>query len=501
MVSCHDDEEPKIKASRTVLMYLVADNSISDDIYPNIASVEEGLKNAETPGTFVIYWDGGKYYRSEFPQPTLFKYEVGEDGKVSDRVIIQTYNEQNSLSQDVMLDVFKDVEELCPAECYGLIFGSHATGWLPVDHSRTRSFGDDGGLKIDIPDLADVLARTSIHFDYILMDACLMSQVEVAYELRHSADYLILSPAEVMSTGFPYKNIVKYLLSVDDKERNAVLLAQAYLDYYKTQRFPWATIAVVKTDEMELLAAVTRSIMQENMENIASFTPSMLSLFQNRYGYGRGELSRSSYDFRAFVSEVTGGNIPLAFEGQLGKTVIFEGYVNDYPLVNIDEDMYSGIGCYIPYKSFTKWNAYLRIYSGILLWAGILLKSYWNKYTMENTSNLIPPTPKQKYVRGWLSFFLFVVGFGSLFSLIMSIVGFSSVDNVGFITCLFSGIDILFSLGLVALAGYTIYAFCIFGLMPFFSESYMLSLFLFPICWFCCPVKCRIQGGIAFHRW
>ena len=63
---------------------------------------------------------------------------------------------------------------------------------------------------------------------------------------------------------------------------------------------------------------------------------------------------------------------------------------------------------------------------------------------MENTSNLIPPTPKQKYVRGWLSFFLFVVGFGSLFSLIMSIVGFSSVDNVGFITCLFSGIDILF---------------------------------------------------------
>ena len=152
-------------------------------------------------------------------------------------------------------------------------------------------------------------------------------------------------------------------MSVDDKERNAVLLAQAYLDYYKTQRFPWATIAVVKTDEMELLAAVTRSIMQENMENIASFTPSMLSLFQNRYGYGRGELSRSSYDFRAFVSEVTGGNIPLAFEGQLGKTVIFEGYVNDYPLVNIDEDMYSGIGCYIPYKSFTKWNAYFRFSS------------------------------------------------------------------------------------------------------------------------------------------
>lgn len=50
LVSCHDDEEPKIKASRTVLMYLVADNSISDDIYPNIASVEEGLKMRRLQG-------------------------------------------------------------------------------------------------------------------------------------------------------------------------------------------------------------------------------------------------------------------------------------------------------------------------------------------------------------------------------------------------------------------------------------------------------------------
>ena len=98
---------------------------------------------------------------------------------------------------------------------------------------------------------------------------------------------------------------------------------------------------------------------------------------------------------------------------------------------------------------------------------------------MENTSNLIPPTPKQKYVRGWLSFFLFVVGFGSLFSLIMSIVGFSSVDNVGFITCLFSGIDILFSLGLVALAGYTIYAFLyIRPNAVFLGKLYVIIIFI-----------------------
>lgn len=59
-VACHDEEEsPQIPITvRTVFMYLVADNDISGDIYNNIASVEDGLKKAASPGTFVIYWDG-----------------------------------------------------------------------------------------------------------------------------------------------------------------------------------------------------------------------------------------------------------------------------------------------------------------------------------------------------------------------------------------------------------------------------------------------------------
>ena len=361
LTACHDDEEEqKVEATRAVFMYLVADNSISKDIYPNIAAVEEGLKQVGSPGTFVIYWDGGDHYKNEFPQPTLFKYEVGSDGEVGKREVVQTYDEQNSVSPEVMLKVFKDMKTLCPAETYGLIFGSHASGWLPVDRSRTRSFGDDDGNEIDIPDLASVLSETSIHFDFILMDACLMSQVEVAYELRDVADYLILSPAEVMSQGFPYKDIVKYLLNPTDKEQNLIRAAQGYIDYYRKQTYPWATIAVVKTDELAALAALTHSIIVEYQENLKKFTPFMLTSFQYEYGFGRSGLDRSSYDFRAFIRELTNDNIPASFEEQLGKTVVFKGYVDGYPLVNIDEEIYSGIGCYIPYSSFTKWNAYFK---------------------------------------------------------------------------------------------------------------------------------------------
>lgn len=359
--ACNNDEDTPVPVTvKTVLMYLVADNSISGDIYSNIASVEEGLTKATSPGTFVIYWDGGSR-KSEFPDPTLFKYEVDGKGKVSKREVIKTYSSQNSVSNEVINRVLKDVEAYCPAEKYSLIFGSHATGWLPVDHSKSRSFGDDSGAKINIPDLSEALKQSGIHFDYILFDACLMSQVEVAYELRDAADYLILSPAEVMSAGFPYFKMMKYLLSADNTEQNVINVAKDYIDYYKNEYdYPWATIAVIKTDEMQALANIAYSIMGQYQNNLAKFDNSKIDDFQTHYGYGRYPLDYSTYDFRAFIRELTDDNIPSDFEEQLDRTVVYKDYVDDYKLVNIDSDTYSGIGCYIPDTRYSKWNAYFK---------------------------------------------------------------------------------------------------------------------------------------------
>lgn len=362
LVGCskEDDHVPVSVTARTVLMYLVADNSICGDIYSNIASVEQGLSQAKSPGTFVIYWDGGSR-KSEFPEPTLFRYVVDGKGNVSEREIIRTYNAQNSLSNEVFNSILKDVERYCPADNYGLIFGSHATGWLPVDHSKSRSFGDDDGIKIDIPELAEVLGNSNIRFDYILFDACLMSQVEVAYELRNIADYLILSPAEVMSTGFPYFNIVKYLLATDKVEQNVTDVAKDFVDYYENgDVYHWGTIAVVKTEEIPALSAIVQSIMNQYQDNLSKFDHGKIDYFQNRYGFGRSYLSNSSYDLRAFIRELTDGNIPTEFEEQLSRTVIYSDYVNTNPLVNIDPEVYSGIGCYIPDSRFTKWNDYFK---------------------------------------------------------------------------------------------------------------------------------------------
>lgn len=315
--ACGGDDTPVPVTVKTVLMYLVGDNDISNDIYNNIASVERGLSEVTSPGTFVIYWDGGSR-KGEFPVPTLFKYEVDGKGSVSKREVIKTYSSQNSVSNEVIINVLKDVEVYCPAEKYSLILGSHATGWLPADYSKSRSFGDDNGAKIHIPDLSKALEQSGIHFDYILFDACLMSQVEVAYELRNTADYLILSPAEVMSAGFPYFKITKYLLSADNSEQNAINVAKDFIDYYKNEySYSWGTIAVIKTNEISALANITCSIMKQYQDNLVKFDNRKIDYFQAHYGYGRSSLDHSAYDFRAFMRELTDNNIPSDFEEQL----------------------------------------------------------------------------------------------------------------------------------------------------------------------------------------
>lgn len=358
--ACGGDDTPVPVTVKTVLMYLVGDNDISNDIYNNIASVERGLSEVTSPGTFVIYWDGGSR-KGEFPVPTLFKYEVDGKGSVSKREVIKTYSSQNSVSNEVIINVLKDVEAYCPAEKYSLILGSHATGWLPADYSKSRSFGDDNGAKIHIPDLSKALEQSGIHFDYILFDACLMSQVEVAYELRNTADYLILSPAEVMSAGFPYFKITKYLLSADNSEQNAINVAKDFIDYYKNEySYSWGTIAVIKTNEISALANITCSIMKQYRDNLVKFDNRKIDYFQAHYGYGRSPLDHSAYDFRAFMRELTDNNIPSDFEEQLERVVIYKNYVDDYKLVNIDSDIYSGIGCYIPDTRYLKWNTYFR---------------------------------------------------------------------------------------------------------------------------------------------
>ncbi len=310
----------------------------------------KGLPDVGKSCRLVIYWDGVS------GNPKLSRYTVDAHGVVSNEEVQRTYEEQNSASADVMTKVFEDMFRLNPSENYGLVMSSHGTGWLPADKStKFRAFGLDDKVWMEIPDLAAALSAVIPRpFDYILFDACLMSGVEVAYELRNVTDYIIASPSEVLSEGFPFVRLMPYLYG-DDVSDYTVKLPQTFIDYYNSHTPTWGTIATIKCDEMENLAEQVKKVLMAHADKLQNFDVTTLQ----RYDRSALGFVYSTCDLKDFITTLDGSVAPELFLKQLDKTIVYKGLVNSNLLFTITEEKYSGIGIYIPQADKPRWNSFL----------------------------------------------------------------------------------------------------------------------------------------------
>jgi hypothetical protein len=120
----------------------------------------------------------------------------------------------------------------------------------------TRSFGRDNGLEMSIAELRDALP---VKFDFLIFDACFMGSVEVEYELRDKADYIMASSAEILSYGFPYKEILPHLFA---ERYDLPKVGDEFIDFYKAQKgnLATATISIVETAKLTKLCYLARRI-------------------------------------------------------------------------------------------------------------------------------------------------------------------------------------------------------------------------------------------------
>jgi hypothetical protein len=120
---------------------------------------------------------------------------------------------------------------------------------------------------MEIYDLASALPDG--FFDFIIFDACSMASIECVYELRTKADYIIASPSETLTNGFPYREILPHLFAT---ELDVDKIAKGFYDFYANYRYPYGNISVTHTAGLEELALATREIIQ----SVQSADPSSL---------------------------------------------------------------------------------------------------------------------------------------------------------------------------------------------------------------------------------
>lgn len=133
--ACHDEEDKTNYGSRTVLVYIAGDNSLSRFASEDLNEMIEGMQSVDdNRNNLLVYMDKGS-------NPKLIRLRKDKDVVVQD--VIATYDAQNSVDVDVMKNVFTTAFSHYPADSYGVVFWSHGDGWLPYNNPSTRWWGQD----------------------------------------------------------------------------------------------------------------------------------------------------------------------------------------------------------------------------------------------------------------------------------------------------------------------------------------------------------------------
>lgn len=187
--------------------------------------------------------------------------------------------------------------------------------------------------QIETTDLADAMADAGFHTEYILFDACYMSSVEVAYELKDVTHYLIASPTEVLSYGFPYITMGKHLLGTPNYKG----IVDSFISFYSSYNLPYGTVAVTDCTQLDALAAIAQQInaaateprnaASEGKLNTARSGKNVTNGVQIMDGYS----PTLFYDLGHLMSLKDADTVlTAAFAEQLDKTVPYKGHTDQY---------------------------------------------------------------------------------------------------------------------------------------------------------------------------
>ncbi len=377
--SCKDNDStssPSDGQSRTVLVYMVADNSLADFVSDDLTEMTSGMKQVDTSlYNLLVYVD-------DKSTPVLYRLAKDKKGNVT-KVVVKTYNEQDSTNPVVMEDIVNTAFNKYPADTYGLVYWSHGEGWLPAPQATrsitTRWIGqdtNDGNGKthyMDISELASVLSATH-HLDFLLFDACFMLSVEVAYDLREYTDYVMGSPTEIPGPGASYDYLVPAMLHIGQAQtadNNAIQIAKAYYEPYgkkydlseNNTNDNWtagASMGALKTSELDHLASATKSVLPASIDN-ASLAGTVFD-YDRRFG---SSSFVGYYDMVQLIQNITDSSSFSMWKAAFDKALIYwnttaTNYTAPGGGINFSMKGTYGVSHYIPLASNTNANSAYR---------------------------------------------------------------------------------------------------------------------------------------------
>ena len=253
-----------------------------------------------------------------------------------------------------------------------MVLWSHASGWVPAgvllkstpkssvssptgdfvgegiwsrdpDALLTKWFGQDGSDFMEISDLAAALPKNR-ELEFVVFDACFMSNVETLYDLRYATKYVLASASELLAEGIPYNKVLPELFAATPRLEQ---FCRLFMEFHEQSNLDYAMISLVQMDQMEALAAAAKAF-------YATANPAAVDLDDVQYLENMS--SHVFFDMEDYYVRMPGDSVLRTdFVEQLGRTVryadstpyvysAYSGSSNHLIKVNAN----SGLSTYVP---------------------------------------------------------------------------------------------------------------------------------------------------------
>lgn len=219
--------EQPIQSDWTVLVYLDGDNDLEEFAFDDLNSMET---IGSTPDVKIIVLVDFRY-GADAPFSGARCYELTQDADLntiaSSQLITTLPSEPDMGDWQVLRDFIVIGQAYAPADHYLLVLWDHGAGAFGV------CADDTSNDRLSIPEIHQALSGPQVqHLDIVAFDACLMGQLEVAYEIRYTTDLVLFSEESIPLTGFPYEDILLNLTTYPESTPKALASSMVY--YYIT---------------------------------------------------------------------------------------------------------------------------------------------------------------------------------------------------------------------------------------------------------------------------
>ena len=404
---CKNNLDEPIKENRKVLLfYECGFNNLGDYIKSNMESPNRGLPSGYIPekGEDVLLVYSRIAENGHTPVNSYLRriYKTSKGKVISDTLKVFG-KETIAASPSTLSAVLTLVKEKFPAKGYGMVVSSHGSGWLPagyyyspsrfendhkgevgtsrqgiaaqsVGHPRlpvpegdlldtdpfygmTRSIGQDYtkdsyyGHEMSVSEFVDAIPY---HLDYILFDMCYTAGVEMAYALKDKADYLGLSPAEVLGDGmFNYTKITSFLLNRETPDLEGLFKDSFEMYDKQSGLYRSSTVNLVRTSGLDNLASVCARMINEYSDALAD---APVDDIQGYYRQGRHYF----YDLVDIFEKCGASKADLEdLDKAVDGCVIYKNSTGQF-LEDYDIKAYSGFSMYLPCAGTPLLDLYYR---------------------------------------------------------------------------------------------------------------------------------------------